>query len=195
MDKKLKIELIKKAQHYLVTAPQDYLHDITHHYRTVLLAKEISANISQELDLDLLEILCWWHDVRIPDLVYGEFRVAKVVGEYLSKLVPEEYKSNVLDSIENHEFGSNPSFIEGKILQDADKLETLSVERITLGIDAVEAGFFDKEKVLGRFNEFIQTWVPKMPERYNFEYSKKKHFVLLEQVQPELNKLAEYLKS
>jgi hypothetical protein len=195
MDKNLKIDLIKQAQNHLINNPQDYLHEITHHYRTVLLAKDITNNIEGSLDSDLLEVLCWWHDVKVPNLNYGDNRIAKVVSEYLGGLLPNEYKNNVLDSIENHEFGSKPTFMEGKVLQDADKLEILSPERIRIGIDAVEAGLLDKDSVLGKFNEVIQNWIPKMPERYNFTYSKEQHFILLEKVKPDFENLKKYLSS
>ncbi len=195
MDKKLKTTLIKQAQENLVNNPKDCMHEITHHYRTFLLAKEIANNITEQVDSDLLELFCWWHDVRIPDLPYGDYRVAKVVSEYLAKLLPAKYQANTLDSIENHEFGSKPSFTEGKILQDADKLEVLSEERIRIALDAVEAGLLDKHELLASFNNVVTNWLPKMPERYNFEYSKNKHFQLLARVAPEFDKLKELLTS
>lgn len=195
MDKKLKTNMIKQAQTHLINSPQDYLHEITHHYRTFLLAKNIIDNIDESLDIDLIEILCWWHDVKVPGLEYGDKRVAKIVSEYLGNLLPNEYKNNVLDSIENHEFGSKPNFIEGKVLQDADKLEILSAERIRIAIDAVEAGLLDKDSVLSKFNDVIQNLIPKMPEKYNFAFSKAKHFELLELVKPEFDNLSDYLSS
>lgn len=195
MDKKLKTDFIRQAQTHLINNPQDYLHEITHHYRTFLLARGILNNIPESSDNDLVEILCWWHDVKVPDLEYGNKRVAKIVSEYLAELLPNEYRDNVLDSIENHEFGSKPNFVEGKVLQDADKLEILSPERIRIGIDAVESGLLDKNYVLSKFNNVIENWIPKMPERYNFEYSKKKHFELLEKVKPDFENLKNYLSS
>ena len=43
-----KIELIKEAQKRLCEYPKDFAHDLTHHYRTWLLAKDISQNIEKQ---------------------------------------------------------------------------------------------------------------------------------------------------
>ncbi|MEX1061545.1 MAG: hypothetical protein WEC39_00290, partial [Patescibacteria group bacterium] len=97
MDKVTKLKLIKQAQQYLVSNPQDYLHDITHHYRVVLIAHEILQNIPEKdsINTDIVDVLCWWHDVQVPDLAYGERRVAQVVAEHLAGLVSEEEKELV----------------------------------------------------------------------------------------------------
>lgn len=193
MDKKLKLYLIKEAQKNLVNNPQDLMHDVTHHYRTVLLAKDISKNILESYDNDLLEVLCWWHDVKPQDLDYKDERTAKVVAGYLASLLPKEYEENVLDSIENHEFGLNPKFIEGKILQDADKLEVLSPERLKLALESVEAELINKADLYKQVTTVIEKWIPVMPDRYNFEYSKGLHYKLLDIVEPEFESLKKYL--
>ena len=189
MNKKLKITLIKEAQRNLIENPQDSFHDITHHYRTVLLAKKIVENVGVNCDLDLLEIFCWWHDVKVPGLNYEDKRVAEVVGEYLATKLPDKYKGNASDSIKNHEFGLQPKFTEGKILQDADKLEILSPERISMAIEAFEAEIENKEKNLGKYFQVVEDWLPKMPDKYNFEYSRQKHFEMLEIAKPYFDKV------
>lgn len=175
MNKDLLFKLIKEAQTNLVNNPQNYAHDITHHYRTWLTAKEIIPEVKGSFNLDLVELICWWHDVQIPNVDYEDKRIAHVIAEYLSDKVEEENKDIVLDSIKNHEFGSTPKYTEGKILQDADKLELLSDERFRIAIDAIKAGLMSKDYFYGKTVEIYDTWLPKMPDMYNFDVSRKIH--------------------
>lgn len=41
MNKKLKLNLIKEAQERLIDKPQNWAHEITHHFRVLELAKRI----------------------------------------------------------------------------------------------------------------------------------------------------------
>jgi len=185
----MKLELIKQAQKYLVESPQDYLHDITHHHRVVLIAREILRNIAEKdtINGDLVDVLCWWHDVKIPDLDYGEKRVAWVIADYLAGLVFEEERELVRDSIKNHEFGSQPNFLEGKVLQDADKLEFLSEERLQNALDALDAGLMKQEEAkLAASN--LKKFLPKLPDLYNFSWSKEEHNRRLSKVGPLFDK-------
>ncbi|KKS20340.1 MAG: hypothetical protein UU77_C0029G0021 [candidate division WWE3 bacterium GW2011_GWC1_41_7] len=175
MDKDLLLKLIKEAQTNLVNNPQNYAHEITHHYRTWLTAKEIMPEVKESFNTDLVELLCWWHDVQVPGVDYKNKRVAHVIAEYLSNKVGEEDRNIVLDSIKNHEFGSSPKYVEGKILQDADKLEILSDERFRIAIDAIKAGLMSKEYFYKAAVEVYNEWLPKMPGMYNFDISREIH--------------------
>lgn len=175
MNKKLLLNLIKEAQVNLVNNPQNYAHEITHHYRTWLNAKEVMSRVKEPFNEDLIELLCWWHDVQIPGLNYKDKRVADVIAEYISNKVGEDVKDIVQDSIKNHEFGSSPKYIEGKILQDADKLEILSDERFRVAIDAIKAGLMSKDYFYNAAVEVYNTWLPKMPSMYNFDISREIH--------------------
>lgn len=178
METKLKLELITQAQQHLVNNPQDPMHDITHHYRVVQIAKQLIAaeQLGDQVDSDLVEVICWWHDVKVPEIDYpADKRVVAVTAEYLSSLLPAELKEKGKDSIANHEFGSQPNFTEGKILQDADKLEILSEARVDLTVDNIKAGNLDKQKMLQTLTSIKTDWLPQMVERYHFEFSKKYH--------------------
>lgn len=175
MNKHLLFILIKEAQTNLVSNPQNYAHEITHHYRTLLNAKEIISGITESFDMDLIELVCWWHDVQIPGLDYKDKRIAHVIAEYLSNKVGQQHKDIVLDSIKNHEFSSTPKYIEGKILQDADKLEILSDERFRIATDSIKAGLMSKDYFYNKVVEIYNTWIPKMPGMYNFDISRKIH--------------------
>jgi HD superfamily phosphodiesterase len=182
---KLFFQLIKEAQQNLVNNPQNYAHEITHHYRTWVNAKEISSQVNMPFNIDLLELLCWWHDVQVPGLDYKDKRVCHVVADYLAAKVPPEYSEIVLDSIKNHEFGSKPIYTEGKILQDADKLEILSDERFRIAVDAVKAGLMNKDFYNAAL-EVYNNWLPKMLDMYNFDVSRVLHESRLKELEPKI---------
>lgn len=178
MDTKLKLELIQKAQRELVGNPQDPMHEITHHYRVVQLAKQliVAENLLQVVDVDLVEVVCWWHDVKVSGIEYPEGqRVVETTAKHLRELVPADLGEVVFDAVVNHEFGSFPSSMVGKILQDADKLEILSPARVDLVIDYIKAGVLDSDKMLQTLQNVRDEWLPNMPTRYNFGFSKKYH--------------------
>lgn len=172
---KLKLELIQEAQKYLLDHPQDYAHEITHHYRTWLIAKEIVDSLKEPVDKDLLEVICWWHDVEIPGFGHADDRIVKNTAEYVAHKLPDDLVDVVRNSIANHEFGSTPKYIEGQISQDADKLEILSEERLRILEEAVNAGLYDKNKFIQILKMVLHEWLPVMPERYHFEFSKSLH--------------------
>jgi len=174
MNFKTKRKLIQEAQYYLISNPQDLLHDITHHYRTWLLAQQIGPTVNQDFNWDLLEIICWWHDVSVPDIIIpkGE-RIVNVTAKYLKEKIAKQYKEIIFDSINSHEYGSIPSYPEGKILQDADKLELLSKERVRLGIEAVKAGLFPKEKALQTYKTLTEKWIPNLANTLHFAKSRQ----------------------
>lgn len=178
MDPLLKIKLISQAKEYLVQNPQDPMHDLAHHQRVVNLALNIIAEERLEgtVDKDLVEVICWWHDVKVPGVEYpADVRVVEITANFLVELVPEDLKHKVHDSIINHEFGSTPQYLEGQILQDADKLEILSEPRVDTVIENVTKGVLDKPKMLETLNSIRTDWLPKMPERYHFNYSRNYH--------------------
>lgn len=188
MNKRLKFELIKEAQRLLVNNPQDYAHDITHHSRVWLLAKEIVSNINEKVDLDILELICWWHDVD-SNTGSKDKKIVENTAEYVSSKIDGKEKEIVSDSILFHEFGKKPRYIEGKILQDADKLEILSEERLRILKEAVDLNLYDKSKFKDIIKDVIEIWLPVMPERYNFDYSRKLHFKRLAIVQPLIERI------
>lgn len=197
MNIKLKLELIKQAQQQLVNNPQDSMHEITHHYRVVSLAKQLvhTENMKDKIDMDLLEVVCWWHDVKVQGIEYpANVRVVKVTAEYLSNLLPEDLRQKAFDSIAEHEFGSTPSYLEGKILQDADKLEILSEARVDLVVDSIAAGILDKDKMLKTLDNLRTEWLPNMQARYHFEFSKRYHEKNLSGFTEYLTKTEEIIK-
>lgn len=178
MNKAIKIKLRQEAQKRLVDNPQDPLHDITHHYRVWLLAQDLikEERLEKDIDLDTLELVCWWHDVHvIEEEMSKEERIVDATSRYVLNNFPDEIKDESSLAIKNHEFGSNPKSTIGKILQDVDKLEILSEQRVNNALEALEAGSLDKKYLLNLLKSIRKDWLPKMPERYHFEFSKKFH--------------------
>lgn len=176
MDIKLKLQLISQAQKLLIDNPQDPMHGITHHYRVVQLAKQIVKAEQLQLDENLLEVACWWHDVHVPEAEQkdGE-RIVAATARFLQNLLPEELQKVGYDAVANHEFGSTPETLEGKVLQDADKLELLSEPRVDETVDNILAGNLDKQKMLRTLEDLKRDWFPRMLDRYNFKFSKEYH--------------------
>lgn len=176
MNKQLKTELIKEAQQQLFDHPQDIFHDIAHHARVQMLAHELIHDESLvEINLDVIDIVCWWHDVELVDqeVVEGE-RVVNVTARYISQKCNKDSEV-VFDAINFHEFGQSPQSQEGKVLQDADKLEILSLVRWMRAQDALATGEIDKKYVLQVAQDVKDNWLPKMLSRYHFDFSKKWH--------------------
>lgn len=192
MNFQLKRKLIQEAQNLLVNAPQDLLHEITHHYRTWMLAQEIGESIHSQFNRDVLEVICWWHDVKIPDAKIPENkRVVHVTADHLVRKLPREYTDCVKDSIINHEYGSTPKYIEGRILQDADKLDLLSTERVRIGIEAVRNNRYPRSKAREVFVMITKQWIPNFPKTLHFTRSKN----LSKQLQKESREMyAEFAK-
>ncbi len=177
MNKELKLKLIEEAQRLLVQNPQNILHDITHHYRTLQFARKIIKNEKLEVDQDIVEIICWWHDVEIQNKNSKDNkRVVEITAEYISKKVPKKYKEKVYDSVLNHEFKSKVNFLEGEVLQDADKLDILSISRFESALEAVEAGILDKDWLFNKVINVLETeWLPEIMKLYHFDFSKRCH--------------------
>lgn len=178
MDKQVKLKLKKDAQVRLVANPQDPVHGITHHYRTWLIANQLvkEENMSGQIDLDMLELVCWWHDVLIIEdqLQEGE-RVVNATARYVQNNFPTEINTEAASAVRTHEFGTIPENLAGEILQDADKLEIISEERVNDAIEAVQAGIWDKTYALKMLESIKNNWLPQMLEKYHFEFSRKYH--------------------
>ncbi|HMO78217.1 MAG TPA: hypothetical protein PKA42_01560 [Candidatus Paceibacterota bacterium] len=177
MDKELTKKLISEAQKYLEEKPQDLFHDFLHHARVWKLAQQLVTNEQLDsVDTDILELICWWHDVEVPDIEHSDkIRVAARTARYLSDKVSLEYREIVFDSVKNHEFGLMPRYLEGKILQDADKLEVLSLIRANNALPMVESGRVSKDEMLSIHEMVVNKWLPIMPDLYHFDFSRKFH--------------------
>lgn len=177
MNQVKKLELIIEAQNYLINNPQDALHDITHHYRVWVNAQTIiKEEHLDNVNLDIIEIICWWHDVDNPNIPKdSNRRTAELTALYIANQFEEKESEIIFDSIKNHEFGSTPTYIEGKVLQDADKLELLSRDRVNWALENLKAGKISKDWLVTTAKGVKDNWFPKMLDKYNFQYSRQYH--------------------
>jgi HD superfamily phosphodiesterase len=153
-------------------------HDLSHSRRDVELARNVAEHAGYE-DLDLIELIAWWHDAgRAMGVDKGhEHLSAKLVREdLLSRGVDERTVQKVYDAIYYH--SQDPSVetptIEAKIFKDADKIDVHNAARLKR---MAAAGWDNQTKADAK------RWyanIPQYSERnfYEFEYSwqlAKKH--------------------
>ena len=58
-----KRRIIKKAREYLIKTPYDLYHKLLHHQAVFENCKLIASEENLNVDIDILEIACFWHDV------------------------------------------------------------------------------------------------------------------------------------
>lgn len=146
-------------------------HDLSHSERDVEFARDIAEHLGYE-DLDLIELIAWWHDAgRAMGVDEGhEHLSAKLVREDLEgRGVDAETIQKIYDAIyyHNHNPAVETPTIEAKIFKDADKIEVHTAARLKR---CAEAGWTDQTKA------DTKRWhanIPQYLERdfYEFEYS------------------------
>ena len=110
---------------------QDAAHDFLHFQRVVKTAKQLCAE--QGANADVVIPAAWLHDfVNLPkdDPLRSQASrlAAKAAIEYLQSIdYPEQFYSDIAHAIESHSYSANiqPMTIEAKIVQDADRLDSL----------------------------------------------------------------------
>lgn len=101
----------------------DVAHDFFHIERVMEIACFLSHGLN--VNLDIVKLIALLHDVddyKINDT--HELRAKKILDNYC---VPKSFAEFVLDAIDNISFskGKIPSSLEGKIVQDADRIDAI----------------------------------------------------------------------
>ena len=131
MDNKKKQEVLKAAEE-LIKAQQkeEYSgHDYQHIKRVVKMALNIASKTDEKVDLFILELVCLLHDVDDHKIFYSGKHIT--VKSFLeSQEIDEAVSSSIIDIISKLSFTSTKSglyetTIEGKIAQDADRLDAI----------------------------------------------------------------------
>ena len=100
-------------------------HDYMHALRVLKNAIEISYD--QGADLKLIEVASLTHDLIDKKVFDNPKEEHELLNVFLLGLYSEDFVMNVFNIIENISFskGNVPDSIEGKIVQDADRLDAL----------------------------------------------------------------------
>jgi uncharacterized protein len=160
MDKVLKKKIIKYAKRFYIKDSTG--HDWYHVKRVLRMARYIGK--IEGADIDILEAAALLHDIGISqeigegvDHAETSAKMANVflrdIGFDLNKL------DRVVESIRYHRYGGkiHPESLEGKILQDADRLDTLGaigVARAFAYGGARGAPIYNPNEKVGEYNPF-----------------------------------------
>lgn len=122
--------IIQKARELVVTCLGNDCsgHDANHIFRVTKLAKHIASQLNEEVDLFLLEIVCLLHDVDDPKLNSHYQGIAEKF--LLENHVPNDLIILILETIKRVSYSSTKkglmqTTLEGKIAQDADRLDAI----------------------------------------------------------------------
>lgn len=111
----------------------DASHDLSHFKRVSETSKEIAAFEKEETDALILLAAAYFHDVvNLPknhpqSMMSSRFSAAKAKEILLSMGFPESKLKTVCSAIETHSYSAGliPETLEAKIIQDADRVESL----------------------------------------------------------------------
>ena len=162
--------MIDAARLRLTESPVDVAHDLDHHRRVWenciwVIGQE---KLEGEVDLDVLRVAAWWHDVERGSETH------ELMQEALKKVgMDVNWIGRVLLVINQHPFGNGQDGVEARILYDADKLEYVSVERVERVIEAIETGEMKSEVLLGYKRDF-QMRLPHVPDSLNFKSTRRR---------------------
>ncbi|MFT4303672.1 MAG: HD domain-containing protein [Candidatus Woesearchaeota archaeon] len=130
------VKAIEQAKTYIHKI-EDVSHNIVH-VKSVVDYAIIIAESYPEVDLNLIEVAAWWHDVgRVSGNQGHEQRSAEIARDFLKQLGVElEICNQVYDAIVFHKWSMKPVTLEGEIIRDADKLDFISISRWKACLDA-----------------------------------------------------------
>ena len=116
------VKSTETAQNYLLKT-KDPAHDLAHTKEVVKFSMEICKRINY-LNLELIEVAAWWHDVgRLFDSVHEEISGEMAKDNLIELGYNHEEANLVYEAIRFHKWNMNPTCLEGDIIRDADKLD------------------------------------------------------------------------
>lgn len=177
-------------------------------YSHLITVHKIVENLLQELEVDVdekvVEIAALYHDIgRSEDIENGEMdpfegheghdqRGSEKVAEFISDYVTNDQLEKIQKIISNHH--SEPETVEGKIIQDADKLSNFGVNNLWRqfhyacehSVELREGIDYFWDTAVGEYREQI--------EAMNFDHTQKvaekrleKHKETFERIEKEMN--------
>lgn len=103
-------------------------HDFSHSLRVMKLAKYIGENIGQDVDLEIISVAALTHDIIDKKVVNDVDKAVKMLSDELLEIgYGVDQVKHILGIIQNMSYssGKTPDTLEGKIVQDADRLEAV----------------------------------------------------------------------
>lgn len=156
------------------------------HLETVLeIVRKLKQKVETGEDIDekVLEIAALYHDIgRKNDIEDGEMdpfegheghdeRGARIVSNYVSEFVTEEQLEKIENIIRNHH--SQPETVEGKIVQDADKVSNFGVNNLWRQFHYAAEHERSFDESIEYFWDSAVDRYRKQMEKLNFDYTKK----------------------
>ena len=129
-------KVIAKAVSYM-SEIKDYEHDENHLKDVVFYTKKLLNTIPEKSDPEVCLLSAYWHDVgRLYGRENHEKKSAEMLKEEFEKNgYPKEIIDKCILAIKDHNWMTNPTTIEGKIIRDADKLAWLGRKRWRICIE------------------------------------------------------------
>lgn len=171
-----KIEIaVKQAKEQINKHPQDPAHDLAHHERVWKNCKMIEEKEGINVEMGLLKVACFWHDVSLKG-GWSKDNV-RTTSEYLLKYLPDRGFSKretdkIVSTVRHHEFLDTPKTVECMVLQDADKIDVPSLDRITLTYNMYLEGKMNEEDIKKYFTTGLK-WLPILPSTMYFVTSRE----------------------
>jgi len=167
-------EVVRKAEEFVYNQYlKVYLpgHDWLHTCRVRKLALFIAGDF--DVNRQALELAALFHDVgRVEDDENHALISARIAKGFLSDFrLKEDFVDIVVRSIEEHDGINEPTYLEGKILQDADKLDgigAVGLIRIAEAAVSKRAIEYDEKNPFGvgydgNLNEWIKENIGQIP--------------------------------
>jgi len=142
---------------------KDGAHNVEHVVRVYDWSRELAKNYP-EVDLNVLKVGAYWHDVgrkyESKDTDDHNVKSGEEVEKYLlDKKAPKEFISQVKEVVVSHSFSYVSKTIEGKIVHDADKLAFFSDHAILDSYESMKEGYetetFNREKIVVWLKDII----------------------------------------
>src|SRR3990167_7815346 len=167
---------VRKAVEMLEVNPKDEGHNLKHHQVVWNNCQRLIKKEKLRVKEELVKVAAFWHDISLKERE-KDIGDVEAVDKYLKNYLPTQgftgYETRkVTEAVRFHEFRSVPINKEGMILQDADKLDAISLERGLNSYRAYKNGKFDRNKLINYADTFIK-WLPIIKSSFHYESSKR----------------------
>ncbi len=124
-------QLIDVAIKLMETIADDYEHNVYHQIDVVSYTKELLSIIDDDIDPEVAIISAYWHDVGRTKIDKGHELLSTIMlkEEMLELGYDDVIISKCIKAIINHRYDGIPKTKEGLLLQDADKLGFIGINR------------------------------------------------------------------